>query len=222
VPNPSPFVAHALSRLCTPCKLTHCCPCTPTSPPAPSPCHPCPGSGKTHTMSGVEDVISDDLYVGDARDGIVSRAAQYLFHQVRGGGAGGLGEVLVGWVSGWVGRYVGGWVGGWVLVGRLQGHSTEEAFDSQLACGAYPTPPDHPPALTQTTVGGTLSHLLPATPSTTCHPHTPQVNAHTSTPLTPSCPYLCRHPPHTPGQHPQGRQVRHQGLLRGDLQRAGV
>jgi hypothetical protein len=35
-------------------------------------------------MSGVEDVISDDLYVGDARDGIVSRAAQYLFHQVGG------------------------------------------------------------------------------------------------------------------------------------------
>ena len=43
----------------------------------------CAGSGKTHTMSGHEDVISDDLYQGDGRDGIISRAVQYLFHQVK-------------------------------------------------------------------------------------------------------------------------------------------
>eukprot|EP00877_Chromochloris_zofingiensis_P013436 jgi/Chrzof1/8346/Cz03g07020.t1 len=40
------------------------------------------GSGKTHTMSGREDVISDDQYQGDAHDGIISRAVQYLFHQI--------------------------------------------------------------------------------------------------------------------------------------------
>jgi hypothetical protein len=41
------------------------------------------GSGKTHTMSGHEDIISDDSYNGHDNDGIISRAMQYLFHQVR-------------------------------------------------------------------------------------------------------------------------------------------
>jgi hypothetical protein len=40
------------------------------------------GSGKTHTMSGHEDIISDDSYNGHDNDGIISRAMQYLFHQV--------------------------------------------------------------------------------------------------------------------------------------------
>lgn len=40
------------------------------------------GSGKTHTMSGKEDIISDDAYNGHDHDGIISRAVQYLFHQV--------------------------------------------------------------------------------------------------------------------------------------------
>jgi hypothetical protein len=54
---------------------------------------PHPGSGKTHTMSGREEAISDDAYLGDADDGIVSRSVRYLFHQV-GWCLGGLG----GWV----------------------------------------------------------------------------------------------------------------------------
>jgi hypothetical protein len=41
------------------------------------------GSGKTHTMSGHEDIISDESYNGHDKDGIISRAIQYLFHQVR-------------------------------------------------------------------------------------------------------------------------------------------
>jgi hypothetical protein len=40
------------------------------------------GSGKTHTMSGHEDIISDESYNGHDNDGIISRAMQYLFHQV--------------------------------------------------------------------------------------------------------------------------------------------
>lgn len=34
-------------------------------------------------MSGHEEVISDDSYNGHEQDGIISRAVQYLFHQVR-------------------------------------------------------------------------------------------------------------------------------------------
>lgn len=34
-------------------------------------------------MSGKEDVISEDAYNGHDQDGIISRAVQYLFHQVR-------------------------------------------------------------------------------------------------------------------------------------------
>jgi hypothetical protein len=41
------------------------------------------GSGKTHTMSGKEDIISDDSYNGHEHDGIISRAVHYLFQQVR-------------------------------------------------------------------------------------------------------------------------------------------
>jgi hypothetical protein len=33
-------------------------------------------------MSGKEDIISDDAYMGHEHDGIISRAVQYLFHQV--------------------------------------------------------------------------------------------------------------------------------------------
>lgn len=33
-------------------------------------------------MSGKEDIISDDAYNGHEHDGIISRAVQYLFHQV--------------------------------------------------------------------------------------------------------------------------------------------
>ncbi|WIA28382.1 hypothetical protein OEZ86_010928 [Tetradesmus obliquus] len=40
------------------------------------------GSGKTHTMSGKEDIISDDAYNGHEHDGIISRAVHYLFQQV--------------------------------------------------------------------------------------------------------------------------------------------
>jgi hypothetical protein len=32
----------------------------------------------------MEDAISDESYNGHEHDGIVSRAVQYLFHQVRG------------------------------------------------------------------------------------------------------------------------------------------
>jgi hypothetical protein len=34
-------------------------------------------------MSGHEDIISDESYNGHDKDGIISRAMQYLFHQVR-------------------------------------------------------------------------------------------------------------------------------------------
>ncbi|KAF6263170.1 Kif12 type kinesin-like protein [Scenedesmus sp. NREL 46B-D3] len=40
------------------------------------------GSGKTHTMSGKEDIISDDAYNGHDHDGIISRAVHYLFQQM--------------------------------------------------------------------------------------------------------------------------------------------
>lgn len=33
-------------------------------------------------MSGKEEIISDDAYNGHDQDGIISRAVQYLFHQV--------------------------------------------------------------------------------------------------------------------------------------------
>ena len=33
-------------------------------------------------MSGKEDVICDDQYMGDTQDGIVSRSIHYLFRQV--------------------------------------------------------------------------------------------------------------------------------------------
>lgn len=47
------------------------------------PCRvPAAGSGKTYTMSGPEDVVSDESYNGHEHDGIVSRAVQYLFKQV--------------------------------------------------------------------------------------------------------------------------------------------
>ena len=45
------------------------------------PCPP-PGSGKTFTMSGHEDVISTDDYKGDTTDGIMSRAVGYLYQQM--------------------------------------------------------------------------------------------------------------------------------------------
>ncbi len=39
-----------------------------------------PGSGKTYTMSGREEVIAGDGYTGaDTHDGIISRAVQHLF-----------------------------------------------------------------------------------------------------------------------------------------------
>ena len=41
-------------------------------------------SGKTYTMSGREDVIGLDSYHGDTHDGIVTRAVNYLYQQVRG------------------------------------------------------------------------------------------------------------------------------------------
>ncbi|GIL79398.1 hypothetical protein Vretifemale_8687 [Volvox reticuliferus] len=37
------------------------------------------GSGKTYTMSGREEVIGSDSYLGDAHDGIITRAIQHLF-----------------------------------------------------------------------------------------------------------------------------------------------
>lgn len=37
------------------------------------------GSGKTHTMSGREEVISDDGYAGDTHDGIITRSVHHLF-----------------------------------------------------------------------------------------------------------------------------------------------
>ena len=46
-------------------------------------------------MSGREEAIADDVYGGDAEDGIVSRSVRYLFHQV-GGGEGPRGE---GWMK---------------------------------------------------------------------------------------------------------------------------
>lgn len=43
------------------------------------------GSGKTFTMSGREEVIDEEGYVGDAEDGIVSLAVQYLFERIGSG-----------------------------------------------------------------------------------------------------------------------------------------
>ncbi len=43
-----------------------------------------PGSGKTFTMSGREDVIgTDDYQGGDRYDGITSRSVNYLYQQLR-------------------------------------------------------------------------------------------------------------------------------------------
>lgn len=47
-------------------------------------------------MSGHEDIISDDSYNGHEKDGIISRAVQYLFHQVGCVGCQGLVPVTTG------------------------------------------------------------------------------------------------------------------------------
>ncbi len=41
------------------------------------------GSGKTYTMSGREEVICQDGYKGDTKDGIVTQSVNYLYRQVR-------------------------------------------------------------------------------------------------------------------------------------------
>lgn len=49
------------------------------------------GSGKTFTMSGREDALMDEGYLGDSDDGIITRSLMYLFEQLaaRGGAAAG-------------------------------------------------------------------------------------------------------------------------------------
>jgi hypothetical protein len=42
------------------------------------------GSGKTFTMSGREEVICQDGYKGDTKDGIVTQSVNYLYKQVSG------------------------------------------------------------------------------------------------------------------------------------------
>eukprot|EP00967_Tisochrysis_lutea_P123354 scaffold205143_cov19-Tisochrysis_lutea.AAC.2 len=39
------------------------------------------GSGKTYTMSGREEVICQDGYKGDTKDGIVTQSVNYLYRQ---------------------------------------------------------------------------------------------------------------------------------------------
>lgn len=40
------------------------------------------GSGKTYTMSGREEVICQDGYKGDTKDGIITQSVNYLYQQV--------------------------------------------------------------------------------------------------------------------------------------------
>ena len=53
--------------------------CSPPAAPTPA----LTGSGKTYTMSGLEEVISSDNYQGDSADGIVTRSVNYLYNKMK-------------------------------------------------------------------------------------------------------------------------------------------